>query len=56
MTIWLRNNCNTHIVENVEKERQANNEFWSVNRTEYFLEKSYTKCGGESIPRFISKK
>ena len=29
---WLTNNCNTHIAQYHEKQRQSDNEIWSVNR------------------------
>ena len=32
VTAWLINNCNTHIVQYLNKQRQSNNEIWSVNR------------------------
>ena len=32
ITVWLTNNCNTHIAQYLEKKRQSNNEIWSVNR------------------------
>ena len=38
---------------------QSGNKVWSVNRVYYekyfFFEKSYAKCGGETIPRPFSK-
>ena len=38
---------------------QSDNEIWSVNKKNIrhnYLEKSYTKCGGETIPRSFPKK
>ena len=38
---------------------QSDNESWSVKEyiiRNIFVEKSYTKCGGETIPRPFSKK
>ena len=38
---------------------QSDNQIWSVieyNMKNTFVEKSYTKCGGETIPRPFSKK
>ena len=29
---WLTNNCFTHISQYFEKQRQSDNEIWSVNR------------------------
>ena len=31
VTVWLTNNDNIHITQNVMKKRQADNEIWSVN-------------------------
>ena len=45
---WETNDYNTYIVQYRKKERQSDNEIWSVSRLEheeYFFEKSYTKCG-----------
>ena len=38
---------------------QSDNEIWSVNEyniRNIFLEKSYAKCGGETIPKPFFKK
>ena len=32
VTIWLTNNRNTHIAQYPEKQKQSDNEIWSVNR------------------------
>ena len=32
ITIWLTSICNTHIVQYLRKERQLDNEIWSVIR------------------------
>ena len=32
VTVWLTNNCKTHIVQCLEKQRQSGNEIWSINR------------------------
>ena len=63
VTVWLTNNSNTHIAQYLEKQRQSDNEIWSVNRIliecnigNNFLEKPCTKCGGESRPRPFSEK
>ena len=32
VTAWLKNNCNAHIAQYLEKYRQSDNEIWSVNR------------------------
>ena len=31
-TSWLTNNCNTHIAQNLIKERQPSDEIWSANK------------------------
>ena len=37
------------------KALKSDNKIWSVNRN-IFLEKPYTKCDGETIPRLFKKK
>ena len=32
VTVWLTNNCNTHIAQYFTNQRQQDNESWSVNR------------------------
>ena len=32
VTAWERNNCKTHIAQYLKKQKQSNNEIWSVNR------------------------
>ena len=32
VTAWLTNNCNTQFAKYFEKQRQSDNEIWSVNR------------------------
>ena len=32
VTAWLTNNRNTHIAQHFEKQRQSDNEIWSVNK------------------------
>ena len=32
ITTWLTSICNTHIAQYLRKEREADNEIWSVNR------------------------
>ena len=51
--MWLTNNYSTYTSQYLKKEKQPDNETWSVNRL--FLEKSYAKCGGETIHRPFSK-
>ena len=55
VTPWLTNNCNTHVAQNLT---QLDNEIWPIeyNMSSFFVEKSYTKCSGETIPRPFSKK
>ena len=36
VTDWTRNNNNTHIVQDLQKEREPDNEIWSVNRVIFF--------------------
>ena len=49
-----------HILPNISrsKDNQAMKfgQLIEYNMKNIFLEKSYTKCGGETIPRFFSKK
>ena len=52
-------NCNTHIAQYLNKYRQFNqtikfSQLIKYNMKNIFLEKSYTKCGGETFPRPIS--
>ena len=56
---WLTNNCNTHITNiSRSKGNQAMkfSQLRDYNMRNIFLEKSYTKCGREAIPRPFSKK
>ena len=50
---WFTNNCNTHIAR---KGNQAMKFGQLINMRNIFVEKSYTKCAGETIPRPLSKK
>ena len=49
---WFKNNCNTHIDQYLKKGNQAIKlgQLIEYNMTNTFLEKSYTKCGGQTIP------
>ena len=61
VTIWLTNNCNTHhgLLKHIltkfsrKKGNQAItfSQLKVYNMRNIFLEKSYTKCDGEAIPR-----
>ena len=58
MTAWLTNNCNTHIANiSRSKDNQAMKfgQLKEYKMRYIFVEKSYTKCGGETIPRPLSK-
>ena len=55
---WLKNNRTTHIAQYFKKQSQSDNEMWSVNRMNLrniFLEKSHTKCDGETSPKPVSE-
>ena len=46
VTAWFINNCNTHIVQYLTKERKPDNEIWSINRIKqekYFSSKIMRK-------------
>ena len=60
---WLTNNCNTiaiHILTNISRNKDnqtmKTGQPLEYNLRNVFLEKSYTKCGGKTIPRPFSKK
>ena len=56
---WLTNNCNTHVTQHLTRSKgnQAMEfgQLMEYNMRNIFLEKSYTKYGGETIPRSFSK-
>ena len=59
ITVWLRNNCNTHITQYREKQSKRTIKFGQLteyNMINIFLEKSYIGCGGETGPRPFSEK
>ena len=58
VTTWLTNNCNAHIDLYLKKQRQQRKfgQLIEYNMRNIFLEKSYTKCDGGTIPRPFSKK
>ena len=59
VTTWLTNNCNTHIANISGSKGNQTMKFGQVieyNMWNILVEKSYTKCAGETIPRPLSKK
>ena len=57
VTAWLTNNYN--IAQYLRSKYNGARKFGQLieyNMRNVFLEKSYTKCGGETIPRPFSKK
>ena len=58
-TAWLTNNCNTHI-SNISRSKGNRamkfSQLMEYNMRNIFLEKSYTKCGGDTIPSPFSQK
>ena len=58
VTTWLTNNCNTQISQCSRSKENQTMKFGQLidyNMRNIFAEKSYTKCGGETIPRHFSK-
>ena len=59
VTAWLTNNCNTHI-RNIWRskgyQKMKFGQLMTCNLRNIFLEKSYTKCDGETSPRSFSEK
>ena len=51
---WLTENCNTHIVQYLNQIMKFG-QLIGYNIKNIFPEKSYTKRGGETIPRLFSK-
>ena len=51
ITAWLTNNCDTYIVQTMKF-----GQLIECDMRKFFLEKSYTKCGGETSPRSFSEK
>ena len=60
VTAWLTNNCNTRILFNISKsngnQTMKFGQLTECNMRNIFLEKSYTKCDGETSPRPFSEK
>ena len=54
ITTWLTNNCNTP--RSKGNQTMKFNQLIKYNMRKIFVEKSYTKCGGEIIPKPLSKK
>ena len=51
------NNCNTHIVQYLKGNQAIKfGQLAEYDTKNIFLERSYTKCDGETIPRPFSKK
>ena len=51
---WLANNCNTHVAQYLRGKGNQTMTFGQLiefNMRNIFVEKSYTKCDGEIIPR-----
>ena len=47
-TTWLTNNCDSHIAQYLMKQRQPDNETWSINKIsqeKYFSSKIIQKMG-----------
>ena len=58
VTAWLSNNCKTYIAQYLRRKGNQTMKFARLieyNMTNIFLEKSYTKCSGETSPRLFSK-
>ena len=58
VTAWLTNNCNTHIAQysrSKDKQTMKFGQLIEYNIKNIFVEKSYTKYAGETIPRPLSK-
>ena len=56
VTTWLTNNCNAHLPRSKGNQAMKFGQLIEYNMRNNFLEKSYTKCGGETIPRSFSKR
>ena len=59
VTACITNNCNTNIAQYLKKKGNQAMKFGQLieyNMRNIFVEKSYTKCAGETIPRSLSKK
>ena len=60
VTNWIINNCNTYVIlANISKSKGNKTmkfgQLIEYNMRNIFVEKSYTKCAGETIPRPLSK-
>ena len=57
VTTWLTNNCNTHNISRSKGNQTMKfGQLMESNMRNFFLEKPYTKCGGETSPRPFSEK
>ena len=50
VTTWEINSCNSHISRSKRSETMNFDQLTEYNMRNIFLEKSYTKCGGELFP------
>ena len=58
-TAWSTNNCNTYIANNSRSKGNQTMKLGQLiefNTKNIFLEKSFTKCGGETSSRIFSEK
>ena len=53
---WLKNNCNPNASKSKDNQTMEFAQFIEYNMRNIFLEKLYTRCDGETIPRPFSKK
>ena len=60
VTVWLTKTIVIHIMPNISKSKGNQTmkfgQLIECNMRNIFLEKSYTKCGGETSPRLFSEK
>ena len=56
VTTWLKNKCNTHISRSKGNQIMKFGQLIEYIMRNIFIEKSYIKCGGETILRPFSKK
>ena len=59
VTARLTNNCNIHIAQCLKSEDNQATKFDQLiecNMRNIFIQKSYTKCDGETSPRLFSEK
>ena len=58
ITTWLANNSNIHpnILRSKDNQAMKFGRLIEYNMSSIFVEKSYTKCAAETIPRYLPKK